>query len=200
MPRKARVYLPGGVYHLTARGNNKQTIFFEPVDYLFFLDCLKESKKKHQFTLFLYVLMPNHFHLLLQTSKTDIENSVSKIMHCLTTKYSNYANRRNGRIGHLFQGRFYSELLENDSHFLELTRYIHLNPVRAGLVSRPGDYPYSSYRNYLSEKQEGEKLVDTDEVLRWFEKKFQTQRKRYQLFVEEGKKVWELKLKKPNLV
>lgn len=144
--------------------------------------------------------MPNHFHLLLQTSKTDIENSVSKIMHCLTNKYSNYANRRNGRIGHLFQGRFYSELLENDSHFLELTRYIHLNPVRAGLVSRPGDYPYSSYRNYLSEKQEGEKLVDTDEVLKWFGKKFQTQRKRYQLFVEEGKKVWELKLKKPNLV
>ncbi len=194
MPRPRRPQVSNGVYHVVVRGNNKQKIFLEKDDYKIYLRYLEECKEKHLFKLFLYVLMPNHVHLLLRTSEEE-DLSVSRIMHFLNSRYSKYFNKRHERSGHLLQGRFFSELIEEDAHLVELTRYIHLNPVRAGLAKNAGDYPFSSFHFYTDKEQLNRELVDCDEILKWFGKLRQFQIKRYELFVEEGLKLWELRLK-----
>lgn len=142
MSRPPRPLLPDALYHVTARGNRKANIYLEDRDYLVWLDLMARTADRFGFICHAYCQMPNHFHLLLETPLPNL----SEGMHYLNCVYSQNFNVRHGLTGHVFQGRFHSVLLEEESHFLELARYITLNPVRAGLVDGPADWRWSSYR------------------------------------------------------
>ena len=146
MPRLPRINVPGGVYHVIARGNNRAAIFHDPSDRQFFLERLAFCRRRFRFFLYAYCLMGNHFHLALELGS----ESLSRIMHALLFLYSQRFNRRYDRVGHLFQGRFGSRLVQKDKYLTALLRYIHDNPVRAGLVATPESYVWSSARYYQS--------------------------------------------------
>jgi putative transposase len=162
MPRKPRIEIAGGLYHVISRGNNRRKIFRSHDDYLKFTSIVAEQKSKLPFYLYAYCLMPNHFHLLIEMQ----DDPVSRIMQRVLTTYSQYHNRKYKKIGHLFQGRYKSILCQSDQYLGELVRYIHLNPVRAKMVKRPEEYEYSGHRAYIGMDKSG--LVDTEPVLRHF--------------------------------
>ena len=145
MPRSARKQSDWGMYHAMVRGINRQRIFEDDEDRRLFLRILAETKEKTGFRLFAWCLMPNHVHLLLQEG----EEPIGQIFKRLGTKYVYWYNRRHGRTGHLFQDRFRSETVEDDAGFIAVIRYIHMNPVKAGLAETPGEYPWCSYRDYF---------------------------------------------------
>jgi len=149
MPRGARFVFTDAFYHVFNRGINKQPIFISEPDYQFFLRKLNDLKNKYDHSLYAFCLMPNHFHISIQTRKVPI----SKIMASLGTSYSMYFNRNYEHFGPVFQNRFKSILIENDSYFLKLSQYIYLNPVKANLVKNPLDYKYSSIREALGKEQ-----------------------------------------------
>jgi REP element-mobilizing transposase RayT len=182
MARKARAEVEGGLYHVITRGNNRRQIFNSPADYEKFLLLLAVLKIKLPFFLYAYCLMTNHVHLLLERQAS----AVGRIMHRLLTGYAQYYNRRYRRVGHLLQGRHKAILCQSERYLSELVRYIHLNPVRAGMVTRPEDYQYSSHRAYLGLEPAG--VVDVDPVLRHFGASKEVARDRYRKFVEAGLK------------
>src|SRR3990167_6883921 len=144
MPRGPRIAFENAFFHVYNRGVAKQPIFLEDSDYEKFLMRIKELNSKNGFdhAIYAYVLMPNHFHLLLQTKKVPL----SKVMTSLLTSYSMYFNRKYKRVGTLFQNRFKSKLCDKDAYFLGASRYILLNPIKAGLAESLEDYPWSSYQ------------------------------------------------------
>lgn len=144
MPRGPRIAFENAFFHVYNRGVAKQKIFLDEADYAHFLSRLTQLKTKKLFdhSIYTYTLMPNHFHLLLQVMGT----SLAKVMTSLLTSYSMYFNRKYQRVGPLFQNRFKSKLVDRDRYFLGASRYILLNPIEAKLVSRIGDYPWSSYQ------------------------------------------------------
>jgi putative transposase len=144
MARKPRIHYPGALYHVMLRGNAKQTIFTEAVEYQQFEKILAQGLEAHQVKLHAYCWMKNHVHLALQVTETPL----SKLMQSLSQRYTIWLNHRHDRVGHLFQGRYKDILVDSDQYLLELIRYIHLNPVRANLVADPANYPYSSHRAY----------------------------------------------------
>src|SRR3990170_3468527 len=141
MPRHPRIHASGLLFHVIARGNNGQKVFLGPADYEAFSNCLRNVRNRYPHYVYAYVLMPNHFHLLMEVSDAP----TARIMQSLLTGYVRGFNRTHGRKGHLFQGRYKAIVCERDSYLLELVRYIHLNPVRAGLVRRPGEWKWSGY-------------------------------------------------------
>lgn len=180
MARKPRVEFPGAFYHVLARGNQKQKTFLNETDYERYRSRLKHYREKFVFSLYAYVLMPNHVHLLIKTGETPL----SKIMQGLQFSYTQYFNRTHRKVGHLFQGRYKAILCEEESYLLELVRYIHLNPVRAGLVRRPEDYPWSSHPLYL---ERGKNVwLEKDFVLGLFDSRKGRALPRYRSFIEEG--------------
>lgn len=160
MGRPPRISFPGALFHITVRGNNKGEIFIDKKDYQKFLNILRKYKEEFSFHLYAYVLMSNHFHLLMQIGE---KIGLSKIMQVLNTAYTKYFTSKYQRVGHVFQGRFHSVLVDKDEYLLVLTQYIHLNPVRANLVTQPEDYLWSSCNNYLRGRSGA--LIDVDEVL-----------------------------------
>jgi REP element-mobilizing transposase RayT len=182
MARKARAELEGGLYHVITRGNNRQRIFDSPADYEKFLSLLAVQKIRLPFFLYAYCLMTNHVHLLIERRA----DSVGRIMHRVLTGYSQYYNRRYRRLGHLLQGRHKAILCQSDRYLAELVRYIHLNPVRAKMVTKPEEYPYSGHRSYLG--LEPVSIVDVDPVLRHFGAKKEVARDAYDEFVNAGMK------------
>lgn len=161
MARQLRIEHPGGFYHVYSRGNQKQTIFLSDEDRYYFLKVLGDANMKFGVRFHAYCLMPNHYHLFIET----YFGGLSKAMHLVNTTYTVYVNKKHARCGHLFQGRFRSILIEADAYACELSRYIHLNPVRAGIVSQPEDYLWSSYRDYLGIRRPSPWL-DTSFILR----------------------------------
>ena len=145
MPRPPRQLLAGAFYHVTIRGNDRQRIFRDSADYRRYLAELKTCCRAHHCLLIAYALMPNHVHVVIQDQTTQL----SKCMHALHLGYTRYFNSRHQRIGQLYQGRFHSRYIDRDAYLLEVTRYVHLNPLRAGLSDRPIDYAWSSYLAYL---------------------------------------------------
>ena len=143
MPRRARLMLPNVPVHIIQRGNNRQACFYADDDYQFYLAWLSASAKKFGCHLHAYVLMTNHVHLLI--SATD-ETGPGAMMKALGQRYVQYVNRTYRRSGTLWEGRFRSCLAQDDAYLLACQRYIELNPVRAGIVSHPADYRWSSYR------------------------------------------------------
>lgn len=174
--RKPHIWFPGATYHIMSRGNRKLTIFHEDSDYRMFFRLLIEAKEKYPFTLHSYCLMSNHFHLQLQTIDTD----VSKIMSFLLRSYSACYNSKYEYIGHVFQGRYKGLLIADDSYFLQTSRYIHLNPVKAGIVSAPDLYAYSSYPFYALNRNHP--LISKNLTMDYF----QNDIKRYRDFVERS--------------
>jgi len=181
MPRKPRIEFSGAFYHVLSRGNNRQPIFLNPSDYKNFLACLKGTRERYLFILYAYVLMPNHFHLLLETIQTPL----SRIMLSLLTKYVKLFNPLHKRIGHLFQSRYKAILCQKDAYLLELVRYLHLNPVRAGLVNLPSEWLWSSHAEYLGIKDSGLRL-ESGFVLEQFSKDLGQVRTSFTNFVAEG--------------
>lgn len=149
MARKPRIHYAGAVYHVLIRGNARQPIFFETSDYLRFLRFMGEAINKYRHQVHAYCLMPDHIHMAVQVGDIPL----SRIMQNLSFRYTQWMNRRQDRVGHLFQGRYKAVLVDADSYLLELVRYIHLNPVRAGMVKSPEAYPWSSHLSYLGEKK-----------------------------------------------
>lgn len=148
MPRGVRISFENAFYHVFNRGLNKQKIFLEDGDFIYFLKKLDNLKKEKNFdhSIYSYVLMPNHFHLLIQTRKINI----SQIMSSLLTSYSMYFNHKYERVGVLFQNRFKSKLCDKETYFLGASRYIHLNPIEAGIVSNLNDYQWSSFQDIFN--------------------------------------------------
>lgn len=180
MARPLRLEYEGAFYHVTSRGNDRGDVFFSEADYKKFLSYLKEAKEKYGIVLHVYVLMTNHYHLLMETPEANL----SKVMHYLNGSYTTYINVKRKRSGHLFQGRFKSIIVDRDSYLGELSRYIHLNPVRAGIVSKPEDYLHSSYQAYFSGKSDA--LVNTEALLEVVGGGKDKARRRYRAFVEAG--------------
>lgn len=135
MARQLRIEFNGAFYHITSRGNLRERIFFDDGDRRTFLEILKRTKERYGYLLHTYVLMDNHYHLLIETPKANL----SQIMQNINTSYTVYINKRYQRSGHLFQGRFKGTIVDKDAYLVTLSRYIHLNPVRAKLVVRPED-------------------------------------------------------------
>jgi putative transposase len=144
MARPWRVQFPDAVYHVTSRGNSRQDIFLDIKDRQDFLTGLGAAVERFNLHVFAFCLMSNHFHLFLRTPDANL----SAAMQWLNGTYTQRFNRRHDRNGHLFQGRYKGVLVADDLHWLHLTAYIHLNPVRAGLVQDPGSWEWSSFREY----------------------------------------------------
>ena len=142
MPRRARLQVAGLPMHIIQRGNNRQACFFADEDYQFFLDCLVKLAKRFRCALHAYVLMTNHFHLLLTS---ELEAGPSLLMKFLGQRYVQYVNRAYRRTGSLWEGRFRSSLVQTERYVLGCYRYIEMNPVRANMVKHPIEYPWSSY-------------------------------------------------------
>ncbi|MBM4050046.1 MAG: hypothetical protein FJ279_33535 [Planctomycetes bacterium] len=181
MARPLRLELAGGYYHLTARGVGRQPIFFDDADREEFLKRLAEVHEGWGAVFHGYCLMLNHYHLEVETPQANL----SRAMQWLNQVYASRVNLRHRRVGHLFQGRFKCVLVEKDSHLCLLTRYIHLNPVRAGLARRPEDYAWSSYGAYVGLRR-CPGWLDVRTTLEMFGKSVSEQRRRYREFVEEG--------------
>jgi REP element-mobilizing transposase RayT len=180
MARKLRVEVEGGLYHVIARGNDRQDVFHSPDDHKKFLSLLARQKELTSFYLYAYCLMTNHFHLLIERQA----ETVGKVMQRVLTGYSQYYNRKYKHIGHVFQGRHKSILCQSDRYLAELVRYIHLNPLRAHMVELAEDYPCSSQRAYLGLEPDG--IVDVDPVLRHFGPVKRIARERFRDFVAVG--------------
>ena len=142
MPRRSRLKAAGVPMHIIQRGNNRQACFFADEDYQFFLDCLARLAKRFRCALHAYVLMTNHFHLLLTS---ELEAGPSLLMKFLGQRYVQYVNRTCRRTGSLWEGRFRSSLVQTERYLLGCYRYIEMNPVRANMVKHPIEYPWSSY-------------------------------------------------------
>jgi len=173
MPKKKRVWYPRATYHIMCRGNRRSDLFRDEEDYQVYLDILKQVKEKHQFILYTYCLMTNHIHLQLQT----LNEEIWEIMRITNLKYARYFNTKYNLIGHLFQGRYRSELIEEDSYNLVISRYIHLNPVRAAMVEFPVDYKWSSYKVYMSKNKAN--LISEEKILSYFKNRSRNLYKKY---------------------
>ncbi|HMF35145.1 MAG TPA: transposase [Isosphaeraceae bacterium] len=143
MGRLPRAIDDGLIYHALNRGNNGAAVFAEDGDHEAFLEALGQTHARYPFKLFGYCLMPNHFHLLLQPGPGQ---SISRILQSLTVAHTSRYHRRNRSSGHVWQGRFKSPVIQGDEHMLVVLRYIEANPLRASMVTNPGDYRWSSYQ------------------------------------------------------
>lgn len=148
MGRPLRIKYPGAHYHITSRGNEQKDIYKSRRDREQFLSYLESSVTRYRAIIHAYCLMTNHYHLLLETP----EGNLPEILRHINGAYTNYYNSKRKRSGHLFQGRYKSILIEADEYLMELTRYIHLNPVRCGIVTKPEEYRWSSYQDYIGDR------------------------------------------------
>jgi len=149
MGRAWRIEFDGALYHLMSRGNDGQSIFLSDADRELFLTTTGEMSDRFDIDIFSYVLMPNHYHFLIRTNRANL----IKAMHWLGTTYTRRFNNKNFKQGHLFQGRYKSILVQNDAYVIQLSCYIHRNPLRAKIVNRLIDYKWSSYRDYAYGKK-----------------------------------------------
>lgn len=179
MARPLRVEYSGAVYHIINRGNAGENLYRSSRDREKFLSYLEKAVERFSIKVHTYCLMGNHFHILMETPHPNLSKSVQWI----NVSYAGYFNRKYKRNGHLFQGRFKSILVDADSYLKQLSRYIHLNPVRAGLVDRPADYDWSSYNSFVGKKIAPEWL-ETHWLLSQFGRKRKEAIANYKNFIE----------------
>ncbi|MFZ5634720.1 MAG: REP-associated tyrosine transposase [Bacillota bacterium] len=189
MPRTPRIKGENKVYHVIQRGNERRNLFNDDKDRKKFLEILSRMKHKYNFKIHGYCLMDNHVHIIIDI----MENDISTVMKSINVSYARYFNDKYNRVGHLFQDRFQSELVEDDRYLLELSRYIHRNPVEAHMVKHPGDYRWSSYNIYIGKAEDEYHLVDPLLVLGCFSNNQATAVKEYMVYVTstEGRKQWQ---------
>ena len=181
MGRPLRIDYPGAFYHITSRGNERKAIFHDTKDYEKFSGYLESATERYAARVHCFCLMSNHYHLLLETPRGNLQ----QILHHLNTSYTNYFNARAQRVGHLLQGRYRAILVDRDAYALELSRYIHLNSVRAHIVQEPSDYQWSSFIDYMRGRK-GWEWVYTEWLLGQINTDERRARKNYRRFVEEG--------------
>lgn len=174
--RKLREWYPGAIYHLMHRGVRRTEIFSDETDYQVFLEILKVTLDKYQCKIHAYCMMTNHIHLLLETS----EDEIGRFMKCLSERYAMYFNHKYQYRGHLFESRYKSCLVKEDSYFLQTSRYIHLNPVKARIVVKPEDYRWSSYQTMIALKDD--RITERNRTLAYFK---DNSILRYRDFVED---------------
>lgn len=189
MARAWRIEFEGALYHVLSRGNERRDIFFSDDDRRLFLDTLGDMAQRFEIEMFVYMLMGNHYHLLLRTRRANL----SRAMQWLGVTYTNRFNARHSRSGHLFQGRFKNMLVQNDAYLLQLSYYIHRNPLRAKMVERLADYRWSSYRAYAYGQQPPEWL-NTELILSQLVNaadRHKAYRENTQKYAREEARIWE---------
>lgn len=162
MVRKRHKWFPGAKYHITSRGVRKSLLFYDQTDFQSYLNLLKETKTHFPFILHTYCLMSNHIHLQLETIRTP----TGIIMKHLHNKYAKYFNKRHDYTGHVFESRYGAQWLDSPEYELDVSKYIHLNPLKATMVERLEDYPWSSYHSYILNDENS--LVTTEQILSYF--------------------------------
>jgi REP element-mobilizing transposase RayT len=189
MPRPLRIEFPGALYHLSSRGDRRAAIYQDDVDRERFLEVLREVVAVYHWICHAYCLMDDHYHLVVETPDANL----SKGMRQLNGVYTQASNRRRGRAGPLFEGRFKAILVDGDRYLLELARYVVLNPVRAGVVAAPDGWPWSSYRATVGELSTPA-CLSVDALLGNFGSRRPRARAAYARFVAEGiggPSIWE---------
>ncbi len=181
MSRPLRIEFPDALYHVTARGDRREAIFEDDADRHLFLSTLEQVISQFNWVCYAWCLMDNHYHLMIQTPDANL----SKGMRQLNGVFTQASNRRHRRVGHLFQGRFKAILVDSDAYLLELSRYVVLNPVRARMVKKPADWPWSSYRASVGLEQPPPWLA-VDGLLAQFARRRSVAQQRYAQFVEAG--------------
>ena len=179
MARALRIQFPGAFYHVTSRGNERQPVFKSPRDRKKFLSYLESATERYGAVVHVYCLLDNHYHLLLETPLGNL----SKIMQHINGAYTTYFNIKRERSGHLFQGRYKAILVEADAYAKELSRCIHLNPVRASMVKTPEEYKWSSCRYYTVERK-APSWLQRGFILSYFHTKPAAAMKIYRNFVQ----------------
>ncbi|HSS81422.1 MAG TPA: transposase [Gaiellaceae bacterium] len=181
MPREPRIEVPGGIYHVSSKGNRGCVVFEDDFERRTFLKLLSLVTRRCGWACHSFCLMSNHFHLLVQL---DIAG-LSAGMQQLNGSFARFSNKRHGNVGHLFRNRFWSEEIATDSHLLEAARYIVLNPVRAGICARPGDWAWSSYRSCAG-LDFAPRFLAATQHLRLFASNPSAAQKAYRDFVHDG--------------
>ena len=161
MARLPRLVIPHQPHHVIQRGNDRQLVFRDASDYVAFLNWLRDAAKQFKVAVHAYTLMPNHFHLLVTPSD---ETGLARMMQWIGRYYVPYFNRKYARVGTLWQGRYKAALIDSERYFMTCSRYIELNPVRAGLVAAPAEYPWSSYAHHVGAKYDS---LIVDHKLYW---------------------------------
>lgn len=177
MTRPLRIEYPGAFYHITSRGNERRDIFKNEEDFEKFLTYLETATQRYGAVMHVYCLMSNHYHLLLETPMGNL----SQIMRHINGAYTTYFNAKRQMAGHLFQGRYKAILVDADGYAGELSRYVHLNPVMAGIVRKPEEYQWSSYQYYIGKKMP--KWLTVDFILGYFGGKTTAAKEKYREFV-----------------
>ena len=180
MARPLRIEYPGAFYHVTSRGNEQKDVFKSQKDREKFLSYVESAVVRYGAVVHTWCLMRNHYHLLLETPSGNL----SQIMRHINGAYTTYFNVKRKRAGHLFQGRYQAILVEADAYAVELSRSMHLNPVRAGMVAKPEHYQWSSSRSSIGQCTTPEWLK-TDFILGYFGRKAPDAKNRYRRFVED---------------
>jgi REP element-mobilizing transposase RayT len=181
MARQLRLEFPGALYHITSRGNNKQEVFLDDEDRRDFLDLTGKEIEQQKWKCYAYCIMDNHYHLVIETPEGNLVSGMRR----LNAVYSQIFNRKHGRVGHLFQGRYKSLIVEREGYLLELCRYVVLNPVRAGIVDQPEQWEWSSFNDTVGLRAEP-RWLDTKGVLELFSHDETEAHAQYRLFVLDG--------------
>ncbi len=177
MTRPLRLHIPGSLYHVILRGNNRQEIFFSAADRVYLQELVGRATESLEATVHAYCWMPNHIHMAIQVGDAPL----GRLMQWIASRYAYRVNRRREATGHLFERRYRALLVDVEAYALQLVRYIHLNPVKAGLAVNPADYPWSSHRYYLAGG--GPPWLRTDWVLAMFGQRRVSARAAYRRFV-----------------
>ena len=181
MPRAKRIHYEDAIYHVTSRGNERRKIVLDDADRWMFLKVLAETVEHHGVVCHAWVLMDNHYHLLLETPSANLSPAMKHLNAIYTQKF----NKKHHRVGHLFQGRYKAIVVEKDSYLKELCRYLVLNPVRTRMVKHPKEWKWSSYRGTVG-LEKADSWLETDWILGQFGKKIKAAQNAYRVFVEDG--------------
>ncbi|OGR57968.1 MAG: hypothetical protein A2X36_17035 [Elusimicrobia bacterium GWA2_69_24] len=181
MGRPNRIQFAGACYHIMLQGNNHRDVFLNTQDRRYFLMLLRGYRERCELKVYAYCLLNSYVHLLLETSQPNL----SRVMQGFNTSYTKYFNQAHNTAGHVFQGRYKALLVDKENYLLELTRYIHLAPVREGMQEKPWRYQWSSCPAYI-ESETKESLVDSEQVLRHFARGRLKQSVRYLQYIKEG--------------
>nr|WP_306671562.1 transposase [Endozoicomonas sp. ONNA2] len=163
MSRPLRIQYAGALYHVTSRGNERRAIYREDADFQLFLNTLAEVCERFNWVIHSFCLMTNHYHLVVETPDANLSKGMRQLNGVYTVRF----NRKRGRVGHLFQGRYKAILVDKDAYLMELSRYVVLNPVRAKMVKSPDEWPWSSYC-YATGLFDSPTWLATDATLRYF--------------------------------
>jgi REP element-mobilizing transposase RayT len=181
MSRPLRIEFPGAIYHITSRGDRRENIFLSDDDRKLFLEVYSRTAERFGWICYAYCLMSNHYHLVMETPLPNLSSGMAYLNGTYTQKF----NRKNKKVGHVFQGRYKAVLVERNTYLLELLRYVVLNPVRAKMVTDPGDWLWSSYNATVGTVEKPEWL-NTEWILNCFSENPEQARNEYRSFVSQG--------------